>query len=524
MHKRSERVSKAVRLGKSQMRKEFQKIRREGIIEYNREEAKKDNPSYQGERKRSKYTELLACSNCSAFISRRFFANHKKNCSKQNDAPAFGVPLYLDQFTKNKKLSQNFIENVLSKMRNDELGTIVRGDDHIVYLGNKFFKLNEHKGDKLPGVCRKVRSEMRSLASLYSSFKDSESCHQIHHNLLDIFQRENFDVLCEAIDDVTYDEDQMLKPGARVNLYYLLLKSIKSMRDRMFLEKNDVCYAELNAFYTYFKSNEETVRSARYSLANTKLKKTRRPSHLPLDEDIIQIHQHILSEIKRIDHNFEYWCPSSFIELRNIVMTRLTLLNGRRGGEVARLLVKDWMDAEQDGWIDQEKLKALPAGEQILAKAMKIVYITGKGNHHLVSLLVPNDTVSALNWLADSNVRKLSNVQEANMFVFASTQKSRENFSGWHALKNVCGNINGLKRPERINATNNRHRVSTIYAGLDIPEKDRELFYTHMGHSKDVNHNVYQCPLSLMGLTRLGPKLMEMNSMYIYIDFPSLVH
>jgi len=88
-----------------------------------------------------------------------------------------------------------------------------------------------------------------------------------------MFCRENFDMLCDAIDEVTYNEDKSLKPGARVNLYYLLLKSIKSMRDRMYLEKNEACYAELSAFYKYFKSSEDTIRSARYSLANTKLKK-----------------------------------------------------------------------------------------------------------------------------------------------------------------------------------------------------------------------------------------------------------
>jgi len=221
-------------MGKSAMKKEFQKIRREGIIKYNEEEAKKDNPCYQGERKRKKHTELVICSNCSAFLSRRFFASHRKRCSKQNDAPAFGVPLYVDQVTKkHKRLSQNFIKNVLSKLRNDELGAMVREDDNIVFLGNKFFKLNQHKDEKLPGICRKVRSEMRSLASLYRSFQDIEDAHLTHHNILDMFCRENFDMLCDAIDEVTYNEDKSLKPGARVNLYYLLLKSIKSMRDRM---------------------------------------------------------------------------------------------------------------------------------------------------------------------------------------------------------------------------------------------------------------------------------------------------
>jgi len=275
-------------------------------------------------------------------------------------------------------------------------------------------------------------------------------------------------------------------------------------------------YKELSAFYKYFKSNEDTIRYARYSLANTKLKKTRRPSHLPVDEDIKLMHRHILERIKSLTSIFEQWTPSSFIELRNAVMTRLTLLNGRRGGEVARLLLEEWKDGEQDGWVDKDKVDQLPPAERMLAKSMKIVYIAGKGNNHLVSLLVPNDTLPALNKLADPKVRKDSTVADTNQFLFASTKNSNENYPGWHALKDVCSSIGGLKSPSRINATNNRHLLSTLYASLDVSEKERQLFYTHMGQSKDINQNVYQAPLSLMGLTKLGPKLMEMNSEFVF--------
>ena len=63
--------------------------------------------------------------------------------------------------------------------------------------------------------------------------------------------------------------------------------------------------------------------------------------------------------------------------------------------------------------------------------------------------------------------------------------------------------------------------LTELFASMDVPEKDRELFYTHMGHSKDINKNVYQSPLSIMGLTMLGPKLMEI--IYIFYIFSILL-
>ena len=62
-----------------------------------------------------------------------------------------------------------------------------------------------------------------------------------------------------------------------------------------------------------------------------------------------------------------------------------------------------------------------------------------------------------------------------------------------------------------IVATKNCHRISTLFAGLDVPQKDRELFYSHMGHSEDINRNVYQAPLAIQEITSMGKQLMQID-------------
>ena len=68
---------------------------------------------------------------------------------------------------------------------------------------------------------------------------------------------------------------------------------------------------------------------------------------------------------------------------------------------------------------------------------MKIAYQTGKGNKYIVSLLAPQDTTPALKKPSDSSFRTIADVNESNTFVFASTQMSESNASGWHAQKDV---------------------------------------------------------------------------------------
>ena len=124
--------------------------------------------------------------------------------------------------------------------------------------------------------------------------------------------------------------------------------------------------------------------------------------------------------------------------------------------------------------------------------------------------MILKDSVEAMRKLADPVIRKEAGVLENNIFLFASTQMSELNVFGWHALKDVCKDLN-LINPRLINATNNRHRVSTIYATLDLPQQEKQLFYTHMGHSEEMNREVYQAPLALMGLTKTGKHLMDIG-------------
>ena len=492
----------------------FKAFRRQGIIEYNREQAAKAVPQYQGERKRRKYFALERCSSCNATISKRFFSRHKQLCKKRNDiAEVIGIPVTkYDVQDTTLKLSDNFKSKILGKLWDDDVGKMVRKDPTILYVGQKLYRKLCHKKEKVSTLRTQVRTEMRMLATIYIEFKSMDyDKEERFYNSMDLFCRENFDTLCDCIDNLTRKEDKSLKSGQRKNMYYMLVRSGKRLRDKLFQEKKDDLSSELNSFIRLLKSNEDTLLSnALYNLEKAKLKKSRKPSQLPLEEDIKIIYDYIQKKLKELCSEFTYWTSSTFVEVRNLAMTRLTLLNARRGGEAGRLQIEDWEEAEKDGWIDKQRLNKLSEADQMLVRSLKIAFQAGKGNSHLVSLLIPNDSAPALRKLSDKDARAASGVLKDNTFVFASTQQSELNFSGWHALKEVCKNLK-LKKPNLINATNNRHRVSTLYAALEIPEHERDLFFKHMGHSKIMNETRYQCPLAVQGITKVGRELLRIE-------------
>ena len=198
-------------------------------------------------------------------------------------------------------------------------------------------------------------------------------------------------------------------------------------------------------------------------------------------------------------------------------MPRLTLLNARRRREAGRLQIEEWEDTYKDGWIDAQRLK-ISEDDQLLVKSMKIAYQAGKGDNHLVPLLILVHLVESMNKLINKGVRREARVSKGNDFVFASTGNSDLNFSGWHALKEFTKLLD-LKDEKLINATNQHHQMSTLYAALNIPKSERQLFYIHMGHSESMNKENYQCPLALMGITKTGRHLMDIEGRKKNVDF-----
>ncbi|CAG2213125.1 unnamed protein product [Mytilus edulis] len=74
--------------------------------------------------------------------------------------------------------------------------------------------------------------------------------------------------------------------------------------------------------------------------------------------------------------------------------------------------------------------------------------------------------------------------------------------------------ISGIREDEtrKINATLIRHFTSTEMAAKDIPENERQYFYTHMGHSEEMNKQTYQAPLAVMEIVKVGKHLKDIDN------------
>jgi len=134
-------------------------------------------------------------------------------------------------------------------------------------------------------------------------------------------------------------------------------------------------------------------------------------------------------------------------------------------------------------------------------------YMSGKGARYMVPILVPNDLMAAIN--KPVSIRAEACVHPNNRLVFASTQGSLNHVNGWHSVQAVCASAGASSS---ITATKIRHRYSTMYALQELPENERSAFYRHMGHGKEVNQLVYQCPLAIEEVVKVGRFLTELDA------------
>lgn len=192
-------------------------------------------------------------------------------------------------------------------------------------------------------------------------------------------------------------------------------------------------------------------------------------------------------------------------EIRDAVCSRLTIYAGRRGGEPARLYLYQWEEALRGDWLRPEKRANYKETIQTVAR---ITYQEGKGDK-LVSVFIPPDVVAACEFLASNEIRAHCRVHEKNPYLFPSTQNSQNHVSGWHAISNTCKKANIAMN---VNGTLNRHRLASMFGGMEMSQDDRQMIFDHFGHSKDINTHVYQIPQAERLLASTGKYLQIVDT------------
>jgi hypothetical protein len=185
---------------------------------------------------------------------------------------------------------------------------------------------------------------------------------------MDLLRRKNFDAFEMAVKEYTTQNDGAdVKSGMKISIYYLIKKSAKILKAIFYAKNEDGTSKEIDKFVNVLSVNQNLLfRDAQYQINKTRKIKLRRPEQLPPDTDISNLRQCTLGRLKSIiDDVYLRWTMHINAELRDLAVSRLTLLNPRRCNEPSRLRVSDWHDALNGVWFDKSRLGKLSNAEQV---------------------------------------------------------------------------------------------------------------------------------------------------------------
>jgi len=160
-------VKKALTLPAKERVKAFELFKNRGIAFTNTQEVSKVNPNFETARKSNQEEQPVMCSGCQAFLLKSSMAKHRTTCNTEGKTYTVDVDLLKPDI--NASLSETFKENIISTMRNDEVGKRVKKDRALLLFGCRLFDKALTK-DNVVGNKKDVRSKMRILMHLYIEF------------------------------------------------------------------------------------------------------------------------------------------------------------------------------------------------------------------------------------------------------------------------------------------------------------------------------------------------------------------
>ena len=143
-------------------------------------------------------------------------------------------------------------------------------------------------------------------------------------------------------------------------------------------------------------------------------------------------------------------------------------------------------------WISQE-LAAQNEKYKAFQNDYLICFLTGKSGKQWLPVFIPNDCIDSIKFLINPVIRTKAEIHPDNKFAFAQTGSNLFHGHGSNDFMIVCQNAQ-LKK--NITATENRHYISTEFAKMDVPAHLRKEFFRILGHSEEINQNIYQNPTS----------------------------
>ena len=332
---------------------------------------------------RDRPDDFLPCEFCYGFFCASLLWQHQKSChcnsaSHENRKPysVIAASRVLLESTNSyaSETRDPHLEEILSSMRRDQLSLIVKGDKIILTLGSVLVrKLSTAK-------CHLISQKMRELARLKMQLiLDSKS---ENLQLIDYVSGVKFNSVIHAIEGLCVCKSDEVgyrlfeKPSLALKLGHSLQRLAQIKKGIAIRQSDEIMRQEAEAFLSLHAS-EFTDLISTTALNTLRHNKMSQEDMLPVAEDLIQLKKYQEQQLAmltiKLQSNPDY---QTYRLLLEVVLSRITIFNRRRGGEASRLLLSAYTD--RPNWqetANSDIIKSLHPLERELAKRFVLFFV-----------------------------------------------------------------------------------------------------------------------------------------------------
>lgn len=487
----------------------IKKIRTKGNFEHNIKCSTSDTyiPSRRPQSKKAPkfVSDFAACPLCKDFFSNSTLHRHFKKCSgkcSKNNRKIKALSRAVMGNVHEKADSQ--LRNIICRMRDDEITSVVRFDELIILFGNlEAFKYrhSQHHGKMIRAKLRRLGRLLLELRKVEEKISDFSS----------LFDPSYFSSFLKAVNNMGNfnAERDLFDTPATASALGLLTKELAEIWIANCIEKKDG-ESKKNAedFLHLYKIKFGKLINKTVSESQTE-NQIKKKITLPSLTDIKKLHVYLTkerrkkyNEIQEKGFNMVTWK-----ELLETTMISIQLLNRRRPGEIERIKMVHYGSLER---IDEKSNLDLyntlnPRAKDIANKYSRIL-LRGKLNR-TVPVLLTQEMVESLEMLI--KYRKDAKVPKRNPYLFG--------IPGGPMEQEKCPSACEIMRkfsiacraqvPSTLRGTLLRKHVATCCISLNLTDGEVEDLSKFMGHDKNIHLNIYRQPVATKDILQISQLL-----------------
>ncbi|XP_077436699.1 cytoplasmic protein NCK2a isoform X6 [Vanacampus margaritifer] len=495
--------------GSKERKKMLDKLRNKGNFEHNKDVMQSGTGLLKIKRKpKNKYDpkEYVHCIYCQGMFLRRVLWRHVRKCSMkaEEESPGPGKTRVLtlarmSESVHSQPISQG-VWKLLSVMNDDDVAAIVRRDFCILQLAQSFF--NKHGQD--PTKFEYVRQKLREVGRLLLILRTEFSLFTFEEAV----KPANFHLVVQAVKKVSgFDEEKHCykTPSLALKLGHSLHKICDILHCRALMSGDKEMQNSAKTFQK-LQSSKWSELVSHTALTTLHEEHFNKASTLPFTEDVQRLHRHLETTGSLASENLDK-IPSTKVygELCRVTLAKIILFNRRRGGEVAKMQLKSFLQRDTAD-LHKDVAVGLTKFEQKLCKHFSRVEIRGKRGRKVAVLLSP-DMVDSLTQLI--NKRKDCEVPEDNIFLFARPNCLTP-YRGSDCLRTYANEC-GAQNPEHLRSTQLRKHVATLSQVLNLKNHELDQVADFLGHDIRVHREYYRLPEATTQLAKISKLLIAME-------------